>query len=297
MNNIVYVWTEDQLRLMGSHYEAENKDIGVLVVHGMSGNIIENFWGNVLGETLQQKDFGCVYSHNRGYNHLNDIATKDLNAQNAFKSVRVGAVYERFEDSVFDIDAWYHQMLDFGYQKIVLVGHSLGCNKVIHYIYKKNPPNLAGVILLSPPDMVANAKESGRSRVYDIQLAEAKSNLSAGQPRKLLTNPLWGWYHLSSQTFLDMFVDGCPADNLPIMRNPSSFPELESIKVPIMALMGEYDDIVVRSLHQDMDLLEAKSLEAKSFTKVFLTGASHTYDNRETELSQEILKWLDLLQN
>jgi alpha/beta superfamily hydrolase len=103
---------------------------------------------------------------------------------------------------------------------------------------------------------------------------------------------LWGWYTISAQTFVDMFEDGCPADNLPIMRNPESFPELESVSVPTLAIMGEYDDIVVRTLKEDMDLLEKKARNASSFTKVFLSGANHTYDNREKELSVEILKWL-----
>jgi pimeloyl-ACP methyl ester carboxylesterase len=294
MNNFVYVWTEDDLRLSGNHYGVDDKHTGVLIIHGMSGNIIENYWGNILGEVLQEEGYGCIYSHNRGYNHINDITTKEVNQQNTHKSVRIGAVYEKFEDSVFDIDAWYKYMLSLGYKNLVLVGHSLGCNKVIHYIHKKNPKNLSGVILLSPPDMVANGKESGHSKVYERQLAEAKDNVAKGQLKKLLTDILWGWYYLSSQTFLDMLVDGCPADNLPIMRNPDSFPELLSLKVPVLVLMGEYDDIVVRSLQEDMDLLREKACNTVSFTKVFLQGASHTYDNRENELSEEILKWLKL---
>ncbi|MFA5828674.1 MAG: alpha/beta fold hydrolase [Candidatus Shapirobacteria bacterium] len=292
MNDIVYVWTKDNLRLAGNHYESGNKRVGVLIVHGMSGNIIENYWGNVVGRALQKNGFGCVFSHNRGYNHINDIVVREMNEQNAFKSVRVGAVYERFEDSVYDIDAWYRHMTELGYKKIILMGHSLGCNKVTHYIYKKNPKNLAGVILLSPPDMVANAKESGESKIYQQLVNEAKKNIAEGNPRKLLTPMLWNWYNLSSQTFLDLFVDGCPADNLPLMRNPKSFPELESIKVPALAIVGEHDDIVVRSIEDDLSLLKEKAINIPSFERFILPGASHTYDNREAELSEYLIGWL-----
>ena len=276
------------------HYEPEAKKTCVLLIHGMSGNFIENYFGNVLGESLQQNGYGFIYAHNRGYNHINDIAVNDVDDKNAFKTKRVGAVYERFEESVFDIDAWIKKVLELGYREVILVGHSLGCNKVIHYIYKKGSDKLAGLILLSPPDMVANGKESGGSKIYDRQLSEAKRNLKEGNPRKLLSAMLWDWYTLSSQTFVDMFEDGCPADNLPIMRNPELFPELGSVRVPILSIMGEYDDIVVRTLEEDMNLLEKKALNTPSFTKVFLPGANHTYDNREKELATEILKWLKL---
>jgi len=292
MSQPIYIWTEDKLRLQGMYYEVSDKDTCVLVIHGMSGNFIENYWGSVLGDYLQSNGYGYIYSHNRGYNHINDIVVNEINDQNAYKSERVGAVYERFEDSVLDLDAWYSEALNFGYKNIVLVGHSLGCNKVVHYIYKKRPKNLQGVILLSPPDMVANGKESGKSKLYDNQLAEAKKNIDEGNPRKLLTDMLWSWYNISSQTFMDMFVDGCPADNLPLMRNPQSFPELEAITTPVMALMGEFDDIVVRTLQEDMDLLEQKAIKAQSFSKFFLQGAVHTYDSRENKLAEQVLDWL-----
>lgn len=295
MINPIYIWTEDKLRLQGIHYETYSKNTCILVVHGMSGNFIESYWGNVLGEYLQKNGYGYIYAHNRGYNHINDIVIDKIKEQNTYDSVRVGAVYERFEDSVFDVDAWYYEAVRLGYKNIILLGHSLGCNKVVHYIYKKQPYTLQGVILLSPPDMVANGKEAGRSKLYESQLGEAKKNISEGKPRKLLKDMLWNWYNISSQTFMDMFVDGCPADNLPIMRNPQSFPELEAIHVPILAIMGEYDDIAVLTLQEDMDLLAQKAINSPTFTKVFLQGAPHTYDNKEREVSECILNWLGYL--
>ncbi len=76
--DFVYVRTKDDLRLMGVHYKPESKDIAVLAIHGMSGNVIENYFGNVLGKTLSQNGIGFIFSHNRGYNHINDIATSQL---------------------------------------------------------------------------------------------------------------------------------------------------------------------------------------------------------------------------
>jgi predicted alpha/beta-fold hydrolase len=161
MIHILNIWTQDNLRLQGIHYELGKKNTCVLLIHGMSGNFIENYFGVVLGEYLQQNGYGFIYAHNRGYNHINDVAVNEVDSKNAFKTKRVGAVYERFGECVFDIDAWVKKVFDLGYKEVILVGHSLGCNKVIHYLYKNISDKLTGLILLSPPDMVANGKESG----------------------------------------------------------------------------------------------------------------------------------------
>ncbi|MFH1388636.1 MAG: alpha/beta fold hydrolase [Patescibacteria group bacterium] len=274
--NINYIWTEDNLRLQGIHYVGKDNDICVLFIHGMSGNFIENYFAHVLGEKLSKQGVGFIYGHNRGYNHINDIYKRKIGKEITYTTERHGATYERFNDCIYDINAWVNEVFRLGYKKIVLVGHSLGCNKVVHYIYKKSLRNLIGVILLSPPDMVANGKESGKSKVYDKQLSEAKRNIENGHPRKLLSGTLWDWYTISSQTFLDMFEDGCPADNLPIMRNPKSFPELESIKVPVFTIMGEFDDIVVRTLDDDISILEKRATKAPSFDKEIIPKANHT---------------------
>src|SRR5437660_5808 len=101
-----YVRTKDDLRLMGVHYESDNKGTAVLAIHGMSGNIIENYFGHIIGTTLAENGIGFIFSHNRGYNHINDIATSQLQDKGGYKTVRIGVNYEIFEDCLLDIDAW-----------------------------------------------------------------------------------------------------------------------------------------------------------------------------------------------
>ena len=138
-------------------------------------------------------------------------------------TIRIGEMYERFNESIFDIKLWINEAKKFGYEKIILMGHSLGCNKVINYYSKEKSSVVNAIILASPPDMVGLAKLKRYQPNYNDLLAEAKKNLSDKEPRKILSSILWDWYMISSQTFLDLFEDGCPADNLPILRNPGEF--------------------------------------------------------------------------
>ena len=290
--NILYIWTSDNLRLQGIHYIPEEKDICVLLIHGMSGNFIENYFGSVLGETLATDGIGFIYSHNRGYNHINDIATKEIKEDDGYKTIRIGAVYERFLKSVNDIEAWLNECQKFGYKRIILLGHSLGCNKTIHYYHKQNPKSVIGIILASPPDMVGLAKLPKYQLNYKELLKEAKRNVAEGNPRKLLSSLLWDWYQLSSQTFLDLFEENGPADNLPILKNPEKFPELATINVPILGIMGENDDIAIKTLHEDLGLIASKAINCPSFTKKFIKDANHTYDRQEKQFANIIKAWI-----
>lgn len=288
----IYAFTEDGLRLQGNHWESTgNKDICVICVHGMSGNIIENYFAVVLGETLSKDKIGFIYGHNRGYNHINDIKTKEKTDE-GYKTKRIGVTYERFEECIFDIDLWISEAKRLGYKKIILMGHSLGCNKVIYYFSNKKPSNVISVILASSPDMVGLLKSPKYQPNYEKLLNEAKENVKKGQPRKILSSLLWDWYHLSSQTFLDLGEEGCLADNLPLLRNPEHFKELESINVPILAFLGEKDDIAIRSLKEDLDLIKSKAINCPKFTSKILDKANHNYDDEENELSKMILDWI-----
>jgi len=290
--NILYIWTKDNLRLQGIHYVPEAKNICVLVTHGMSGNFIENTWGDVVGQKLSENGIGFIYAHNRGYNHINDISTKEIKEDGGYKTARIGATYERFVDCVYDIDTWLNQVRKLGYKRIILLGHSLGCNKTIYYLHRNKQKDTVGVILASPPDMVGLAKKPEYQSNYDELLKEAKENVKKGEPRKLLSGLVWDWFSLSSQTFLDLAEEGGPADNLPVLRNPKEFPELASIDIPILAIMGEHDDIAINTLQDDLDLIELKATSCPSFTKQFIKNGNHNYERQEELFANTILSWI-----
>jgi len=293
-NNIevVYIWTEDNLRLQGIHYDSADKNLCVLFIHGMSGNFIENYFAHILGEKLQNENIGFIYSHNRGYYHINDIATKETNQNGGYKTIRIGANYERFNECFYDIDDWIDECKKMGYKRIILLGHSLGCNKTIHYFSQKNPKNIAGIILASPPDMVGLFKKTEYQSNYDELRKEAEENIKNDEPRKMLPSIIWDWYNLSSQTFLDLAVDGCPADNIPVMRNPEKFEELSSIDVPILGVMGENDDIAINTLENDLALIKSKALSCPQFSIEFIKEANHTYDRQEESFAKVVLSWI-----
>lgn len=290
--DILHIRTQDGLRLQSVYYKPEiNASTCVLFIHGMSGNFIENYFGHIAGKYLSKKGLSFIYSHNRGYNHINDIPTKQIKKDGGYKTVRNGAVFERFKECLLDIDGWIKKCQKLNHRNIILAGHSLGCNKVIYYLSKKRPKNIKGLILASPPDMVGLVKKEKYQPNYQQLLKEARQNLKNNKPKKILSSKIWDWHYLSSQTFLDFFVEKCAADNLPVLRKPDKFKQLAKIDVPILGIMGEYDDIAIRTLKKDLDLIASKAINCPSFTKKFIKGGNHNYERQEKQFAKVIYDW------
>lgn len=281
---VEYTWTTDNLRLMGLHYPG--KDMCVLVTHRMGGSFAEDLYADVLGRELSVQGYGLLYGHSRGYGQISSIATQPLKKDNGFSSERAGSAYEIFTDSVMDIEAWLKTCRQLGYKKIILMGHSLGCNKVVYYLSQRQPEEVVGVILAGPPDMHAFGEKYQPD--HKALVTRAKELVAAGERRRLLDETVL----LSAQTYLSLFVHD-EIDTFPIKRNPETFQQLALINQPILGLMGEYDGIEIRSVQDDIELVKSKATACPDFQIGIIKGGNHYYENREGSLAKTIFAWFN----
>lgn len=283
MNNVEFLndsYTQDGLRLPIIHFEALKKDICVIFIHGMCQTIIDNYFAIVCGKTLSENNIGFIYTHNRGHSIENDILMKDGTY------ARYGCMYEIFEDCIYDIDLAIQTARDKGYKKYILMGHSYGCNKVIYYYYKKHP-DILGMILASAPDIVG--LQLYRQKDYKELIKEAKENIDNSNENKLLSNIIEDYMYMSSKTYYNWFNENSNLDNLPVMGNSDNWYQFESINVPILTFSGteETDNY----LH--LDLLKEKAKECSKFEYKYIDHANHFYANKENDITNLILKWID----
>ena len=273
-------YTRDELRLPMIHFESNKKDICIICIHGMCGTIIDNYFATVWGKLLAQNDIGFIYEHNRGHSIENDIVMKD----GSFK--RCGCMYEIFEDCIYDIDLAIQTAKEKGYKRIILLGHSLGCNKVIYYYYKKHP-NILGIILASAPDMIGSHLLIEPE--YEELLKEAKENIDKNQPTKLLHKMIEDYMYMSSQTYYNWFHKNSNLDNLPIISNPKNWKQLETIDIPILTFSGSKDE----DYYLHLDLLKEKATNCKNFEYQIIENTGHTYQEKELETGTLILNWIN----
>lgn len=282
MNNVEFInnaYTEDGLKLPMVHFNSKEKDICVIFIHGMCQTIIDNYFATVWGNILVENNIGFLYEHNRGHSIENDIVKKD----GSFK--RCGCMYEIFEDSIYDIDLAINKAKELGYKKFILMGHSYGCNKLIHYYYKKKP-DILGLILASAPDMVG--LQLYRQKDYKELIKEAKENIDNGEPTKILSNLIEDYMYMSSETYYNWFHKNSNLDNLPVMNNSENWYQFEIIDVPVLTISGSNE--TDNYLH--LDLLKEKAKSCTDFEYRYINNADHFYNGKELEIGNIIFNWI-----
>lgn len=280
MMDFIYEYTDDGLRLQGTHFESIKKDLCVVFIHGMYANVVENYFAVVWGKILAGRNIGFLYGHTRGYSNTNDILDKNGD------SVTVGTTFEIFEDCLLDIDMWIKKSHELGYRRIILAGHSFGCCKVLYYYYKKRA-NVTGIIFASAPDM------QGLTRMYepdyDLLLKETERNVKNGNPRKLTSKVVENYMPFSSATFYNWYKPGSNADNFPVIRNPEHFEQLEAVDIPVLVFSGANEE----APYLQLDLLQAKARKCPDFTWKVMEDTNHIYYEKELETAELILNWLE----
>ena len=273
-------YTLDGLKLPMVHFESDNKDICVICIHGMCGSIIDNYFATVWGKELSKNNIGFIYEHNRGHSIENDIVMKD----GTYK--RCGCMYEIFEESIYDIDLAINTSLEKGYKRIILLGHSYGCNKVIYYYYKKHP-NILGIVLASAPDMIGSHIMNQED--YEELLKEAKENIDNGEPNKLLHKMVEDYMYMSSQTYYNWYNLNSNLNNIPVVKNDNHWEQLESVDVPILTFSGSNEE----DYYLHLDLLKEKAINCNNFEYKIIENTSHTYPSKENEIAHLILNWIN----
>ena len=273
-------FTEDGLKMPMVHFESNEKDICVICIHGMCDTIIDNFFATVWGKELSKNNIGFIYEHNRGHSIENDIVMKD----GSFK--RCGCMYEIFEDSIYDIDLAIKVAKDKGYKRVILLGHSYGCNKVIYYYYKKRP-DILGIIFASAPDMIGSHISAQLD--YNDLLNEAKNNIDNGEPTKLLHKMIEDYMYMSSQTYYNWFNKESNLNNLPIIKNDNHWVQFETIDIPIFTFSGSDEE----EYYLKLDLLKEKAINCNNFEYKIINDTGHTYKNKEKEIADLIINWIN----
>lgn len=273
--------TEDGLKLQGVHWNSNIKDTCIVCIHGMGGNIIENNYSHIFGKIFTENNIGFIFGHNRGYSHMNNIET--VNGEYR----RIGTTFEIFEECEYDIDLWVNKAIELGYKKVVLLGHSLGCNKCIYYLSKNKNKNIEGLILASPPDMLGLTKYQVPN--FNELFKEAEDNIKNGNNKKLLSAMVDDLNYKSSESYINWFTEGSNCDNIPILRNPEKFDQLSTIDVKIFAFSGEKENVV----YKRFDLLKEKALSCKDFQYTIIKDSDHIYKNVEENVANIILEWMN----
>lgn len=286
----VYFELEDKVELVGLLHRPENTtDEVVISIHGMQSNCFKKR-EDILAKVINNAGIAYFAFDNRGANLM--CYTKRTDGT---KTLNGGSVYEDVLESYYDIKGAIEKMLELGYTKIHLQGHSLGCTKIV-YAYNrlkkenyKNLENIQSIILLSLVDLVDLQKYDLGIDKYNKMLELAIEKEARGEEMELM--PFDSFDHpISVKSYLRYYRDNQEIDFAKFNDNNYDFKEINNISIPLFLRWGE-NDLVVQKLDELIELLKTKINNPK-LDIGYIKNTDHGYTNKEEVLGEEIKKFL-----
>ncbi len=258
---IVKLSTADGARLQGIVLRAAKpKAVALFLVHGYGGNFYESYFPKLAEAAVRA-----------GYDTL-ALNMRDHDA---------GPKKSSFTDNRADIAAGAAYLRGLGHKRLVLLGQSMGTNRVLYYQAASGDPDIAATILVSGPgDLFEwNVWQFGKERAQ-APVDEALRLQRADREDEL------------------MLVDLGPigkalytARYLLSMRGPdrlsNPYKNLALVKNPILIIQGTADKLIAPDVGKRLQAAAGPAAELTS-----IESAGHGFENHESSLSEKILSWL-----
>lgn len=261
---MVTLRTADGARLQGIIFRAARPSASaLLLVHGYGGNFYEAYFPK-LAEAAAHAGYDTLSLNMRDHD--------------------TGPKKSSFLDNQVDIAAGAAYLRELGHKRLVLLGQSMGTNRVLYYQAASGDQDIAATILVSGPgDLFEwNAWQFGKEKAQ-ATVEEALNLQRAGRAEDL------------------MLVDLGPigkalytAGYLLSLRGPdrlsNPYLNLAKVKNPILIVQGTADGLIPPDVGKRLQMA-ATAGSAAVF--VSIEGAGHSFENYESVLGDKVLGWLN----
>lgn len=288
----IYFATEDNVELFGLLDKPNNNlntDEVLISIHGMQSNCFKKR-EDILSNTINKAEIAYFAFNNRGTELM--CYTKKIDGR---KDLNGGSVYEDVLESYYDIKGAIEKMLELGYTKIHLQGHSLGCTKIVYTYNKlkeesyKNLDKIKSIILLSFVDIVDLQKYDLGEEKYNKMLEYAIEKEQRGEQMDLM--PFDSFDHpISVKSYLRYYRDNKDIDFAKFWDKNYDFKEVNNIKIPLFLRWGE-SDLVVQKLDELIEFLKLK-VKNNKLDIGHINDTDHGYTDKEEILGKQIVEFL-----
>ncbi|EKE15103.1 MAG: hypothetical protein ACD_12C00146G0003 [uncultured bacterium] len=286
---LVKVITADGLELKG-FFSDQKSDIVVFHNHGTAGDFYTHEFVEVEGGMLAKEKISFLTANNRGHDVYTNIR-KHINKK--VEWIEVGGGFEKFEDCIFDIDAWINFLIKRGVRKIILQGHSLGPNKNVYYQVKKSNKRVCGFIHLSPQNDAGLMKSKLGDEKYTKVNLMIEEMIKNHRENEMLSKELQELCPISALSYSGYFIENGVGNLFPY-HNPhnKNWSVLNKIKDPQLLIFGEKDPYIKPSVSKAIEVFQSKINESSQLESKVINDASHSYLGYEKELVEVIFSWI-----
>ncbi|MDO8668332.1 MAG: alpha/beta fold hydrolase [bacterium] len=265
--------TPKKFQLDGLWFFTPKSRQAIIFIHGLGGAM---FWPNLVYKLADRRTSVLAFN-NRGHDKIS--GARRLDKKGKMHRILAGSAHEIFTDCVDDIQGAVNFCRQKGFKKIILVGHSTGCQKSIYYLAKaKQPEQIAKVILLCPISDYADAIKFNQPAVKRAEKI-ARGLVRDGKKHRLLPPQVWPDLH-DAQRFLSLFTPESK-EEIFCYATPSRRPAtLQKTAVPMLLIFAEKDEHLDRPLIEIIKWFE-ENLINKNVSIKTIRGANHNFSGHE----------------
>lgn len=278
MRRLIQPQTRRGVLLDGVLFANGGESTVVIAITGIHGNFYSNPMYYNIGDTLSCNGIAFIYAQtNDAFNRMETVNIKTGETE------VIGSYNECFDDICDDINAYVGFAQSQGYDNIILAGHSLGANKVIHYLANAPHTPVKHFILVSPANMkymLENVTEDEKSIIRHF--------IDNGMGDKMLPFPFMGWAPMIARTAWQWLWRN-PLDNVH-SDDEGDFSEVERIRQSGALIIGTYDRFSYGEPKAFIELINSHMQHKDENKVIFVEGTGHVYTKREQVLADIILR-------
>lgn len=218
-----------------------------IVVHGLTGSL---FSMKAMVGALVGKGSAVLTFDNRGFHQVASVKRKK---RKTTSYVLAGSAHEVFTDCVDDIQGAINAAKRLGAQRIFLIGHSTGAQKVVYWAAKKKDARVRGLVLFGPLSDYAGIVKTFGTRKLARAVARARALVRAKRPHELMPEHLREWFACDAQRFLSLYTPDSREEVFTYAQKGKAPRALRSVRLPILVFLAgadEYGDRPAREIGQ-----------------------------------------------
>jgi pimeloyl-ACP methyl ester carboxylesterase len=270
---LAYATTEDGLLLEGVAMKpagASPLPTAIIWIHGNAASFAAPGYVRT-GRALAALGYPVVIGNTRGH----DIACMLWRVDQSMPSGG-GAGWERLEEAPRDLAAWVELASTLGAERVVLVGHSTGAQRVVLYQSERQDERVAGLVLASP---------ALRGFLPPGELEEARRMVLEGHGVDVTPAQPWApWYRQSAET-----VAGKAALLSHMLDADGDQPAIiGGIHSAILAFCGTGEP----QSEATLETIARRAGSAASVDIETLADADHFYTGHESDAAALIARWV-----
>lgn len=277
---IISVQTPRGLVLKGAMWGDTSMNTVVIMMSGICSNVFQNELLPEAGKVLSENGIAFIAGQTMdAFSFISYSNTK------TGKQTTTGVVTDDFSMSYEDVESYVKYAKDLGFKKIILAGHSLGSNRVIHYLANTADDYVNNFIISAPVDLRHFFNIIPDKEIY---LETAQKFVDEGRGKDILPFAFMGFSPMTANTLL-AFYNAENLKNCPVISDDGETRSLSQMKVNGAFIIGACDSMTNKNAEGFIRKINSYCKNPKKNRIVVVPNASHIYYAKHNEHACAVL--------